>query len=447
MKVFVFDLLAYGEQLDHLKIGSELPYPLAKKHFKPEVAARTYAEHLDAWEELDRLGYDGVGFNEHHCSPYGLMNSPNLLAAAAAQRTKNLKLLIYGNLLPLHEPLRLAEELAMLDCMSNGRLISGFARGIPREYQVHNVPLADSRARFEEAFDIITRAWSEEVFSYKGRYWSYEDAALWPRPLQQPRPPIWMPIVGSKELIEFAAAHDLPITPGLGRSRGLRDDIIRHYARCLERAGHHITPDHLSLGISAYVASSKAEAVREMGPHHLYFNRTLFSHGNFTETEPPARDRVFERRVDRLCASGKPARRAIRPRGFPQPDDGRCRAAGRGDAVGHGRGSDPADHRRGRQRRRRQCAGQPQSRGAAARDVHRADPPLRARRAAGAAGPPRGPRPTGGRGCRLDRVSPHAGSDTSSLDRVRGDQIRTMTRAIRGVHRGPAAPAPTPRRL
>ena len=173
MKVFVFDLLAYGEQLEHLKIGGELPYPLAREHFTPEVAARTYAEHLAAWEELDRLGYDGVGFNEHHCSPYGLMNSPNLLAAAAAQRTKNLKLLIYGNLLPLHEPLRLAEELAMLDCMSNGRLISGFARGIPREYQVHNVPLADSRARFEEAFDIITRAWSEDIFSYHGRFWNY----------------------------------------------------------------------------------------------------------------------------------------------------------------------------------------------------------------------------------------------------------------------------------
>ncbi|MBV9200048.1 MAG: LLM class flavin-dependent oxidoreductase [Alphaproteobacteria bacterium] len=129
MKVFVFDLLAYGEQLEHLKIKNELPYPLPKQYFKPEVAARTYAEHLEAWEELDRLGYDGVGFNEHHCSPYGLMNSPNLLAAAAAQRTRRLKLLIYGNLLPLHEPLRLAEELAMLDCMSNGRLISGFARG------------------------------------------------------------------------------------------------------------------------------------------------------------------------------------------------------------------------------------------------------------------------------------------------------------------------------
>ena len=387
MKVFVFDLLAYGEQLDHLKIGSELPYPLAKQHFKPKVAARTYAEHLDAWEELDRLGYDGVGFNEHHCSPYGLMNSPNLLAAAAAQRTKNLKLLIYGNLLPLHEPLRLAEELAMLDCMSNGRLISGFARGIPREYQVHNVPLADSRARFEEAFDIITRAWSEEVFSYKGRYWSYEDAALWPRPLQQPRPPIWMPIVGSKESIEFAAAHDLPITPGLGRSRGLRDDIIRHYARCLERAGHHITPDHLSLGISAYVASSKAEAVREMGPHHLYFNRTLFSHGNFTETS-----RQRETGYSSAASTDYVRPENLRAAQFAREDFrnltmARCRAPGRGDAVGHGRGSDPADHRRGRQRRRRQCADQPQSRGAAARDVHRADPPLRARRAAGVTSP------------------------------------------------------------
>jgi alkanesulfonate monooxygenase SsuD/methylene tetrahydromethanopterin reductase-like flavin-dependent oxidoreductase (luciferase family) len=187
--------------------------------------------------------------------------------------------------LPLHEPLRLAEELAMLDCMSGGRLISGFARGIPREYQVHNVPLSQSRARFEEAFEIITRAWTKEIFSYEGNFWSYKDVAMWPRPVQQPHPPIWMPIVGSKESIEFAGRNNLPITPGLGRSRGLRDDIIRYYTSCLAQAGHRITPDHLSLGISAYVAGSKAEAVREMGPYHLYFNQTLFSHGNFTETE------------------------------------------------------------------------------------------------------------------------------------------------------------------
>jgi alkanesulfonate monooxygenase SsuD/methylene tetrahydromethanopterin reductase-like flavin-dependent oxidoreductase (luciferase family) len=283
MCVFVFDLLAYGENLDHLKVGNELPYPLSSRHFRPDIAVRTYAEHLSAWEEIDRLGYDGLGFNEHHCSPYGLMNSPNLIAAAAAQRTSRVKLLIYGNLLPLHEPLRLAEELAMLDCLSNGRLISGFARGIPREYQVHNIALAESRARFDEAYEIITRAWTEEVFSYQGKFWSYQGVALWPRPVQQPHPEIWIPVVGSKESIEFAARHNARITPGLAPG-GLQDDIIRYYAACLARHGHRITPDHLSLGVSAYVAGSKQEAIEECAPYLLYFNRTLFSHGNFTET-------------------------------------------------------------------------------------------------------------------------------------------------------------------
>ena len=283
MNVFVFDLLPYDENLDHLKAGKELPWPLPRRHFKPEVAVRTYAEHLTAWETMDRLGYDGVGFNEHHTSPYGLMNSPNLLAASAAQRTKRLRLLMYGNLLPLHDPLRLAEELAMLDCLSNGRIVSGFARGIPREHNVYKVPLRDSRARFEEAWDIISRAWTEEVFSYEGKFWSYEDVAIWPRPVQQPRPPVWVPVTGSKETIEWAGRHNIPITPGLAPVAGLREDIIRYYARCLAQHGHRLSPDHLIIQASAYVADSKARAVKEAGPYTLYFNRTLFSHGNISE--------------------------------------------------------------------------------------------------------------------------------------------------------------------
>jgi alkanesulfonate monooxygenase SsuD/methylene tetrahydromethanopterin reductase-like flavin-dependent oxidoreductase (luciferase family) len=284
MKVFVFDLLPYAEHLDHLKQGKELPYPLTRRHFKPEVAVRTYEEHLTAWEEMDRLGFDGVGFNEHHTSPYGLMNSPNLMAASAAQRTRRIKLLIYGNLLPLHDPLRLAEELAMLDCLSNGRIVSGFARGIPREHNVYGVPLRDSRARFEEAWEIVRRAWTEEVFSYTGRFWSYDDVAIWPRPVQQPHPPVWVPVTGSKETIEWAGKHDIPITPGLVPTRGLREDIIRYYARCLAEHGHTLTPDHLIIQASVYVADSKAQAVKEAGPYTLYFNQTLFSHGNISES-------------------------------------------------------------------------------------------------------------------------------------------------------------------
>jgi len=211
------------------------------------------------------------------------MNSPNLLAASAAQRTKRLRLLMYGNLLPLHEPLRLAEELAMLDCLSNGRIVSGFARGIPREHNVYRVPLRDSRARFEEAWEIVRRAWTEEIFSYTGRFWSYEDVAIWPRPVQQPHPPVWVPVTGSKETIEWAGRHDIPITPGLVPTRGLREDIIRHYARSLAQHGHKLTPDHLIIQASVYVADSKAQAVKEAGPYTLYFNQTLFSHGNVSE--------------------------------------------------------------------------------------------------------------------------------------------------------------------
>jgi alkanesulfonate monooxygenase SsuD/methylene tetrahydromethanopterin reductase-like flavin-dependent oxidoreductase (luciferase family) len=282
MKVFVFDLLAYGENLEHLKVGSELPYPLPAQYCKPDVCARTYAEHLDAWELLDQLGYDGVGFNEHHTSPYGLMTSPNLMAASAAQRTKRLQLLIYGNLLPLHQPLRLAEELAMLDCLSNGRIISGFARGIPREYGAHSVALAESRARFEEAYEIVTRAWTEETFSYRGKFWSYRDIAIWPRPVQHPHPPVWVPVFASKETMDWAAPRNLHITPG-GGTLGVREDMIRYYSKKLREHGHKITPDHLSLLEVVYVADSKAQAVRENAPYHLYFNRALFSHGNYNE--------------------------------------------------------------------------------------------------------------------------------------------------------------------
>jgi len=291
MKVIVFDLLPYGENLDHLKNGeTELEWPLPKRHFDPEVAMRTYEEHLEAWELMDGLGYYGVGFNEHHTSPYGLMNSPNLMAAAAAQRTKNLKLLIYGNVLPVHEPLRLAEELAMLDNLSKGRIISGFVRGIPREYVVYGVSFPESRGRFNEAWEIISRAWTEEAFSYEGEFWSYKNVAIWPRPVQQPHPPIWVPITGSKESIEWAGAHGFPITPGLVGAVGFRQDIVRYYAKCMAEAGHTITPEHLIVGANAYVADSREQALAEAGPYQLYFNKTLFSHGNVLETAQQRKD-------------------------------------------------------------------------------------------------------------------------------------------------------------
>jgi len=280
MKIFAFDFVAYPEHLEHLKLNGELPFPLLKQHFRPELAVRNYEDHLQAWELMDELGYDGIGFNEHHGSPYGLMNSPNVMAAAASQRTKRLKLLIYGNLLPIHQPIRLAEEISMLDCLSNGRVISGFARGIPREHFVYGVDLAESRARFEEAWEIIKLAWTEESFSYEGRFWSYKNVAIWPRPLQQPHPPVWVPVTGSPETIEWAGKHNIPITPGALATIDARKDMIEYYAACLAQNGYQITPEHINVGVSVYVADSREQAIKEVGPYMLYFRHTLFSHGN-----------------------------------------------------------------------------------------------------------------------------------------------------------------------
>ena len=282
MRVFGFDLLPYPEHLDHLKVDGELPYPLPKKHFRPELAVSNYREHLDAWALMEELGFDGIGFNEHHTSPYGLMTSPNIMAAAASQRLSRMQILIYGNLLPIHDPLRLAEELAMLDCLTGGRLISGVARGIPREYKAYNVNLADSRARFEEAWEIIKRAWSEEVFSYEGKFWSYKDVAIWPRPVQQPHPRVWVPVTTSQESLEWAAREDAPITPGAVGTLAARQDMVRYYAECLAKNGRSITPEHVVTPSSVYIADSREQALEEAGPYMLYFFHTLFSHGNIS---------------------------------------------------------------------------------------------------------------------------------------------------------------------
>ena len=279
MKVFIFDLLAYGKHFDQYKATKYLPYPLASDHYDPEIAARTYEQHLQAWEEMDKLGFDGVGLNEHHTTPHGLMNSPNMMAAVGAQRTKKLKFLILGNLLPLHNPLRIAEELAMADCMSRGRILSGFARGVPREYKVYDVPMAELRARFEEAVEIILKAWTEPKFSHEGKFWKYKDIAIWPRPYQQPHPPVWIPFTGSKETIEWAGKHNFGAAIP-DHHRGLTQDIVGYFAKQLAANGNTITPDHICFFTDACVAEGPRHGDQGIRPYYLYFVHTLWHHGS-----------------------------------------------------------------------------------------------------------------------------------------------------------------------
>ncbi len=276
MKVYLFDLVPYGHQFTEFK---DLPYPLPGRYFKPEVASRNYAEHLEAWTLMDRLGFDGVGFNEHHTTPHGMMNSPNIMVAAAAQHTKNLKFVILGHLLPMHNPLRIAEETAMVDHLSQGRVIVGLARGAPREYHVFSMKAAGARARFEESFTIIMKAWTEETFHHHGQFWSFEEVSIWPRPLQQPFPEIWIPVTGTKETLDWAGARNFSIVlPEF--ARGVIEDIVGYYAKAVARSGHKISPDRMTLFADAWVADSRAQAIEQYGPYYCYFQNMLFGHGN-----------------------------------------------------------------------------------------------------------------------------------------------------------------------
>ena len=283
MQVFVFDWMAYGKSLDHFRVNGQMPH-LGRAQFDAQVAVDTYSNHLEAWVEMERQGFDGIAINEHHSTPFGLNNSPNLLAAAVARLTSRMKILVYANLLPLHDPLRLAEELAMLDCLSNGRLIAGVARGAPREYKIFNVPMKESRGRFEEAFEVIRRAWVEESFSFEGQYYRYDDVSIWPRPVQRPHPPVWVPVTSSKETIEWAAAHDIAITPGVFAGP-VREDTIRYYAQCQASHGRAVTPKHLNVMIDCYVADSKEQAVAEYGPYLMYLFNTLLPYGQVMQKD------------------------------------------------------------------------------------------------------------------------------------------------------------------
>src|SRR3989337_198441 len=139
MKLYNFDLLAYP-QLD----ANAPRTPVPSNYFDPAVGAANYQEHIDEMSYCEELGFDGVVFNEHHYSAYGTMPSPNLIAAALSQKTKRIKIGVLGNILPLrNHPVRVAEEYAMIACLSNGRLIAGFVRGIPAEYIWYGLTPAD----------------------------------------------------------------------------------------------------------------------------------------------------------------------------------------------------------------------------------------------------------------------------------------------------------------
>ena len=184
----------------------------SNSYFDPREGSRLYNEYLEHYQMVDQLGFDGIMLNEHHNAPFCMQARCNMFAAILAAATKNVKIVLLGNPLPLSEnPVQLAEELAMIDMISKGRLVSGFVRGGGQEQLANNVSPAFNRERFEEAHDLIIRIWTEPgPFRWEGTHYQHRVVNPWAVPMQKPHPRIWIPGVVSRETILWAARHGYP---------------------------------------------------------------------------------------------------------------------------------------------------------------------------------------------------------------------------------------------
>ena len=193
------------EQFDSGRLG----FP--NTFFDPAKAHLLYNEYHDQYALADEVGFDGIMTNEHHAAYWCGKPAVNLDAAIISKVTKKAKIAILGNVIAINDPIRMAEEIAMLDCYSGGRVISGFVRGGAVESLQGGIDPTENRERFEEAHDLIVKCWTQPgPFRYEGKYYHHRVVNPWVLPMQKPRPDIWFPGTGSPESVVWAAKNGHP---------------------------------------------------------------------------------------------------------------------------------------------------------------------------------------------------------------------------------------------
>ena len=271
MQFHFFHLMPYAYlDLDFDKTYRASWVVLPNTYFDPVKGHELYNRYLDEMEYAEELGFDGLCVNEHHQNAYGLMPSPVVTASALARRTERATIAILGSGFNLREhPLTLAEEHAMLDCITGGRLISGMVRGIGCEYYSMGVNPAFSHERYHEAHDLVVRAWTEPgPFAFEGKHYHFEYVNMWPRPYQTPHPPIWCPSSGSFETIKWASHPDRryvylqTFTSFKSVARAM--DSYRSLAA---DHGYTAKADRLGWLVAIYVADTDEAAINEARPH------------------------------------------------------------------------------------------------------------------------------------------------------------------------------------
>jgi alkanesulfonate monooxygenase SsuD/methylene tetrahydromethanopterin reductase-like flavin-dependent oxidoreductase (luciferase family) len=234
----------------------------SNKHFDPVAGSRLYNEYLEHYRLAEDAGFDGIMLNEHHNAPFCMQAKCNVFASILAAHTKRVKIVLLGNPLPLSEdPLRLAEELAMIDMISKGRLVSGFVRGGGQEQLATGVNPAYNRERFEEAHQIIVKAWTETgPLRWEGNHYHHRVVNPWAVPLQTPHPRVWIPGVVSRETIVWAAKKRYPY---IALSTGIEatKKIWEVYDQVAREAGYESGPENRGYLQQIHVAETEEKAL------------------------------------------------------------------------------------------------------------------------------------------------------------------------------------------
>jgi alkanesulfonate monooxygenase SsuD/methylene tetrahydromethanopterin reductase-like flavin-dependent oxidoreductase (luciferase family) len=230
-----------------------------------------YARALERIEIMDRGGFDAVWLAEHHFTTFSVCPSVHMLGTLAAARTKRLRIGTAVSLAALYHPLRLAEEVALLDMLSGGRVNWGAGRGFAlSEFKAFGVPPQESAERFREAVEIVLRAWTKERLTFEGEHFRFEDVEVLPKPLQRPHPPVWM-AASSEPAIDWAASRGFSILMDPHASMTELGAKRRRYADQLSAAGY--TDEGRDIPMARLLAlaptMAEAEAVARRGAQWL----------------------------------------------------------------------------------------------------------------------------------------------------------------------------------
>ncbi len=234
-------------------------WPIPPIYDDPETSVMSYQEGIEECEFAEEMGFDWVSFSEHHYSGRIATGAPAVMAAAVAERCKRVQIAMLGHLLPLNNPVRVAEELGLLDNLTNGRLIIGFLRGTPNEDQVYGVNPAEGRGRLLESMDLILKALTEpQPFSWEGRYYQFRTVSVCPRPVQQPLPPVLV-ATRSDDAVKYAAARQLGLAVSYDPVEQMAKVTDKYHQWCQE-AGWQPTPDQIVYRASILLAETDRQA-------------------------------------------------------------------------------------------------------------------------------------------------------------------------------------------